>query len=493
MTQRSKISRTLMGTGLAAIMAASFAATASAPAAAQANETRPVDDVAISVGAGKLIRLPGNMTDLFVANPGIADVQVRSANQLYIFGKAAGSTTLYATNSAGRVVYSANVQVGTNLDSIDDMLRVAMPQAQIEVTPMNGFVLLTGTVADPADIEDASRLVEAFVGGGTQVMSRLKTATPMQVMLQVRIAEVNRTMLKNVGVNILTQDNTSGFNFGIGQGGGIDPETGAVTIGEIGTTLQARGNLFGLDIISALDLAETNGLSTTLAEPTLVALSGETASFLAGGEFPVPAAQGLSGTTIEFKPFGVSLAFTPTVLEGGRISMRVRPEVSEVSSANSVTLNGFEVPSLTTRRTETTVELGSGQSFVIGGLMSNTGNNSVDKAPFLGSLPIIGALFRSNNFRRNQTELVIVVTPYLVKPVDASRIALPTDGFRIAGDAQRLLLDQQDNSRSGERRPMPTMASPQAVAPGISVPPAAAVQPQPSPASQDAPKPGFGF
>lgn len=508
MTKRTKISRATLGTALAAVLAASFAASASAPAVAQASSSRPANDVALSVGTGQLVRLDGNMSDLFISNPAVADVQVRSANQLYIFGKAAGETTVYATNSAGRVVYSANVRVGNNIGAIDEMLQVAMPQAQIQVTPMNSFVLLTGTVADPADIEDASRLVEAFVGEGIQVMSRLKTATPMQVMLQVKIAEVSRSVAKDIGVNLLTRDTSGGFLFGVSRGRSvgtiedrlsetlIDPRTGnPAVIGTDytftnpvgGTTLNAAGRLLGLDILGALDLAENNGLVSTLAEPTLVALSGETASFLAGGEFPIPTAQGINGTSIIFKEYGVSLAFTPTVLEGGRVSMRVRPEVSELSSAGSIQLNGFEVPSLTTRRAETTVELGSGQSFMIGGLLSNSGNNSVEKAPFLGNIPILGALFRSNSFRRNETELVIVVTPYLVKPVHASQIALPTDGLRTANDAQRLLLGQMHDSRNETGRPMPTVAAP-AAAPGI-----AATAPVSTQTQEAVAKPGFGF
>jgi pilus assembly protein CpaC len=370
-------------------------------------------------------------------------------------------------------------------------------------------------VADPADVEDATRLVQGFVGEGTQVVTRLKTATPLQVMLQVKIAEVSRSVARDIGVNLATKDRSNdGFLFGIGRGNPgtiqdvvsdtiIDPATGnpAVVGTTFGfnnpagsTTLGAATNLLGMDILSTLNLAETNGLLTTLAEPNLVALSGETASFLAGGEFPIPTAQGINGTSVEFKEYGVSLAFTPTVLEGGRISMRVRPEVSEISALNAVRMNGFEVPSLTTRRAETTVELGSGQSFMIGGLLSNTGNNSIDKAPFLGDLPIIGALFRSNSFRRNQTELVIVVTPFLVRPVNASQIALPTDGFRTANDAQRLLLNKGHDSRSRETRPMPRMAPPASATPGISA--GGVVQaPQQRPAAPQASavKPGFGF
>jgi pilus assembly protein CpaC len=216
-------------------------------------------------------------------------------------------------------------------------------------------------------------------------------------------------------------------------------------------------------------LAENDGLVTTLAEPNLTAISGETASFLAGGEIPIPIAQGSSNTvSVEYKQYGVSLAFTPTVLADGRISMRVRPEVSQLTSAGSVTLNGFTIPALSTRRTETTVEMGSGQSFMISGLLQSSQNNTTDKAPFLGDLPILGALFKSNNFRRNETELMIIVTPYLVKPVSANQIALPTDGYRSPTDAQRLLLGQTFDGKSGEERAKPSMGDPVTVpAPSI--------------------------
>jgi pilus assembly protein CpaC len=468
------------------------------------------------------------MSDLFVANDAIADVQVRSADQIYIFGKSPGETTVYATNKAGRVLYSATVQVGTNIGSVDEMLRLAMPDAQIRATPMNGAILLTGTVAAPADIEEATRIIQSYVGEKTQVISRLKTATPLQVMLQVKIAEVSRSLTKDIGFNLLARESGgigSGIIFGVGRGspGTItDVPVGNLTNPVTGepitrttytfnqktgsTTLSAAGRLLGLDVLSALDLAQNDGRVTILAEPTLTALSGETASFLAGGEFPIPTASGINGTSVEFKEYGVSLAFTPTVLEGGRISMRVRPEVSELSTVGSIRISGFEIPALTTRRTETTVELGSGQSFMIGGLLRNSSSNSTEKAPWLGDLPILGALFRSNSFRRNETELVIVVTPYLVKPVSAGQIALPTDGFRTPNDAQRILLDQQHRSRSGEQRPGPVAAPPRTVAPGVGALGAAnqPVPTAPAPVRQAEPKairpqpsasaaPGFSF
>ena len=207
-------------------------------------------------------------------------------------------------------------------------------------------------------------------------------------------------------------------------------------------------------------------------------MSGETATFLAGGEIPIPISQGLGAVSVEYKQYGISLAFTPTVLADGRISLRVRPEVSELSSAGAVQLNGTTIPALTTRRVETSAELGSGQSMMIGGLMSNSHNNSITKTPGLGDVPVLGALFRSNGWQRNETELVIVITPYLVKPVNsASDIVLPTDGEKAPTDLQRVFLGELGTGNSGEKRPVPTMAPTLAPAPAIGA--TAPVQPAP--------------
>jgi pilus assembly protein CpaC len=410
-----------------------------APAYAQSS-TKAKEQVILSIGRGELISLPGKITDIFIADDSVADVQVKNSRQLYIFGKAGGETTIYASNASGQVVYSATIRVGSNIDSIDQMLTLAMPKAKISVATVNGLVLLTGTVAAPSDVAEAERLVQAFVGDDTQVISRLKTATPLQVNLQVRIAEVSRSLMKNIGANLQSADSTGGFQFGVTTGRGAASQFtpgGAVGVGVTagaegttvidaiggGTTLAGLGRLFGVDVASAFDLAETTGLVTTLSQPNLTALSGETAEFLAGGEFPIPIAQGLGQTTVEFRNFGVSLAYTPIVLDNGRISLRVRPEVSELSASGAVTLNGFTIPGLTIRRAETTVELGSGQSFMIAGLLSNNVQDTVNKAPGLGDVPILGNLFKSTSFQRGETELVIIVTPYLVKPVNANDIA----------------------------------------------------------------------
>ena len=467
MTSFSIRRRAHLGTALAALALGLGSVAVASPAVAQSRAARPSETLTLSQNTGTLVRLSSPMSDVFVANEQIADVQVRSSTQLYIFGKTSGETTVYATGSNGRVVYAANVRVGTNAGSVGEMLRLAMPEASIQATPMNNLVLLTGTVASPTDVEEAQRLVQAYVGEGTQVVSRLRSATPLQVTLKVKIAEVSRSLVKQIGVNLLTRDGTGGFQFGVGQGNAGTFGTPAAgdapavprgfNLGNTGTTLGFAGKLLGLDILSTLNLSEADGLVTTLAEPNLTALSGETASFLAGGEFPIPVSQSLGSVTIEYKQYGVGLAFTPIVLADGRISMRVRPEVSELSNEGSITLNGFEVPALTTRRAETTVELGSGQSFMIAGLLRNANANNVEKAPFLGDLPILGALFRSTKYRRAETELVIVVTPYLVRPV-SNQLALPTDGYRAPASGDMVLEGQTYRGVSGPRPSAPAPA-----------------------------------
>jgi pilus assembly protein CpaC len=458
-----------------ALLAACATAIVSAPAGAQ-SVIAPAQDMTLSIGNGQLVNVPGAMADVFVANDAVADVQVKTARQLYVFGKAGGTTTVYASNAAGAVIWSATVRVGSNLDSVDAMLRLAMPEARIGVSTMGSSTfLLTGTVKTPDDAAEAERLVQAYAGKEANVISRLRMATPLQVNLQVRIAEVSRSLVKSLAVNMSTIDATGGFKFGIGQGAisrhvpglplgvGGDVEVtlpdgtkvpgSSVATNSTGSTLAAAGKLLGVNILGSLDAGETVGLVTTLAQPNLTALSGETAEFLAGGEYPIPISQALGTTSIEYKKYGVSLSYSPTVLANGRISMRVRPEVSELSSQGAVNFNGYEVPALTVRRTETTVELGSGQSFMIAGLLSNNSTNTIQKLPGAGDLPILGSLFRSTSYGRGETELVIVVTPYLVNPVDASQIALPTDGFNAPNDLQRLLGNMESDGTSGGKRP----------------------------------------
>jgi pilus assembly protein CpaC len=492
-TMNRRLTATLLSAACAVLPLATLPA---APANAQ-TVMRPAQDIVLSVGRGQLITVPGSMSDIFVANDSVADVQVKSARQLYVFGKSGGETTLYASNAAGDIVWSANVRVGSNIDSVDQMLALAMPEARISVATMGtNTVLLTGTVAAPEDAAEAERLVTAFVGEATNVVSRLKMATPLQVNLKVRFAEVSRSLTRTLGTNLTSADGTSGIQFGLGQGRNFFNSFRPNTITGVGnqpqiyipdvnnpgkfvlvpgtsvnpisggSTLALAGKFLGLDLLGALDLAETDGLVTTLAQPNLTALSGETAEFLAGGEFPVPSSQGLGTTSVEYKKYGISLAYTPTVLANGRISIRVRPEVSELSAQGAVVLDNFTIPALTVRRAETTIELGSGQSFMIAGLLSNNAQNIINKTPGAGDLPILGNLFKSTNFQKGQTELVIVVTPYLVNPVDDKDIVLPTDGYQSPDVFQQLLGMDQDGTSGGDR-PKPTAAGQAAPAPKV--------------------------
>ncbi|RNJ62646.1 MAG: type II and III secretion system protein family protein [Porphyrobacter sp. IPPAS B-1204] len=492
MNRNSKIKLLAAAMAILPVAAAMPAATATAQQVA-----RPSQEIVLSIGKGELVTVPGTMADVFVANDTVADVQVKSQRQLYVFGKAGGETTIYASNEAGDVVFSANIRVGSNIGSVDQMLAMAMPDAKVSISTMGtNTVLLTGTVAAPEDAAEAERLVTAFLGEESNVISRLKTATPLQVNLHVKFAEVSRSLVREIGGNLTTIDGTGGFRFGVGSGrplGGPNvwspqgPLAAGNTVAQSsfvlpdgtripgpavdsggGTSLSGLGRLFGINMLGALDLSERLGLVTTITEPNLTALSGETATFLAGGEFPIPIAQGLGQVAIQFRQFGVSLAYTPTVLSNGRISMRVRPEVSELSTQGAITLNGFQVPAITTRRTETTVELGSGQSFMIAGLMSANSQNSLEKAPGVGDIPILGNLFRSREFRKGETELVIIVTPYLVQPVDAKDIVLPTDGYQSANEFEQLLGYQNHAGVSGAQRPGPIAADQDAPPPKVS-------------------------
>lgn len=439
------------------------------------NAAAPAQDgniILMSVGASRVINLPSHMTDVVIANPNVADVYVRSQNQLYILAKAPGETAVTVTSAGGKALYTATVRVGNNLTSVDQMLKLAMPEADISVSTMNGLYLLTGTVSSPEDAAEAERLVKAFATGPGQdvtVVSRLRTATPLQVNLQVKFAEVSRNLIHQIGMNVTGLGTGSGsFSGYIGRATrGAITDNGAVAgaAGNItrsftftqptdsSTTLGFVAKMFGMDVAGALDLAETSGLASTLAQPNLTSLSGETASFLAGGEYPYTVSNGTQGNSIQFKQYGVQLAFTPIVLADGRISLRVRPTVSSLDfSINS------DVPALKSRSAETTVELGSGQAFMIAGLLNNGTSNVIDKVPGFGDIPILGSLFKSRKYQRDETELVIVVTPYLVKPMNANEVHLPTDGYRNATPLQGLLLQQGANGVSGQKGYMPSVA-----------------------------------
>jgi len=393
----------------------------------------------IELNKGQLVRLGASATSVFIADPTIADVQVKSPTLVYVFGKKAGETTMFAVDSKDRLLANLRVNVSHNLSHLKTAMGTLFPGNFIEVSSVGDAVMLSGMVRSGQMSEDARALAARFSGGDKNIINRLSVRGPNQVNLRVRIAEVNRSVIKRIGVNREALMSVGSFAFGLATNNPVLNELGQFIVNNESTDSLVGGmNTGRLSINGVIDALENEGLVTVLAEPNLTAISGETASFLAGGEFPMLVPQNANQVTIEFKKFGVALAFTPTLLEGGRISLKVRPEVSQISSTGEVRLNNVAVPSLATRRAETTVELGSGQSFAIAGLIQNNMTHDLRKFPGLGDVPVLGALFRSDRFQRDETELVIIVTPYVVRPVSAGRMHAPTDGLVMPSDNSRL-------------------------------------------------------
>ncbi|NVJ97059.1 MAG: type II and III secretion system protein family protein [Alphaproteobacteria bacterium] len=409
-----------------------------------AGETR----LSIEVNKGTLVRLDRPAEEIFIANPAIADVQVKSARVVYIFGKAQGETSFYALDKNDETIYSANIGVTRNLGALRGALDRMLPGAVVSANTLGQLVVLEGNVGGPDEAALAERLARSILNTD-QVMNNINVMQPTQVNLRVRIAEVSRSLLKQLGFN--WEGGFFGSNFGLGMITGRDvaniipdPVIDGAALKVFEFPEQGTKALFGdiisnnLDLNWAIDALDQEGFLTVLAEPNLTALTGQTANFLAGGEFPIPVPS-RDGIGIEYREFGVKLDFTPTVMNTGRISMHVRPEVSDLSSAGAIRVEGISIPSISTRRAETTVELGSGQSFAIAGLLQNNVVQDASKFPGLGDIPILGALFRSESFRREETELLIVVTPYVVRPVSDRQLVLPTDGYVTPDDMDRFL------------------------------------------------------
>ena len=425
----------VLGLGLTAGMA-----TPLGPAGAVEFVTTSGAALQLEVNKGRLVRLDRPAGTVFIADPEIADIQVKSPSLVYLLGKKAGETTLYAVDEGENVLASVAIRVNHNLSRLRDAIRALDPRSDVDITSIDDTLVLEGVVRSASIAEDVRRLAVRIAGDEEAVINRLGVDAPNQVNLRVRIAEVTRGVDKQLGFNWQILGTLGGLSLGLAT---TNPFAGAVgivnSLGSLTQGVSAVFNAEGWDFNAVIDALEEEGLVTILAEPNLTALTGETASFLAGGEFPILVPDSNGRVTIEFKKFGVSLAFTPTVIGENRINLHVRPEVSQLSNVSAVTLNDFDVPSLTTRRAETTVELGSGQSFAIAGLLQNNVTHDIRKFPALGDIPVLGALFRSDRFQRDESELVIIVTPYIVRPASRMRLAAPTDGFVPPHDVERLI------------------------------------------------------
>jgi pilus assembly protein CpaC len=424
----------------------------------------------VEVGKGQLVHLDSAVNTVFVANPDIADVQVKSPTLIYLFGKAGGETTLFAVGDDDRVVLNMDVRVRYNVARFQDAIHKAAPRAAVSVNSLDDAVVLEGTVYSAAEGDDIRRVAERLLPNANQLVNKMKIDAPNQIQLRVRVAEISRTVVKELGINWESMFGAGNMVFGLATGTGVLTGAGGAFSAAEGAAGKFFGtnsfatrapvpggssgdiaNSFGLgfnagrtNLDAIIDALDKTGLATLLAQPNLSAISGEQASFLAGGEFPVPipsaSANGIQQIAIEWKKFGVSLNFVATISANNRINIHVMPEVSQLSNLGAIAINGISVPSLTVRRAETTIDVASGQSFAIAGLLQNNVNQTISKFPWLGDVPILGTLFRSDTFQRNESELVIIVTPYIVRPVaTANALQLPTDGYTSSTDKDLLV------------------------------------------------------
>lgn len=384
--------------------------------------------------------------ELSIANPGIADISTLSDRTIYVLGKAPGRTTLTLLGPDGRLITNVEVQVTPDVAEFKERLRQILPGEGVEVRTANDGIVLSGVISSIEKLDRALSLANRYAPD--RVSNLMVVGGTQQVMLKVRFAEVQRSVLKSLSSGLSIVD--AGSDVAISAAGGSGSLVPGSTIGGAGSTiLNLNGAVagqaaLGFDIGSVafgvlLQALEEKDLVRTLAEPNLVALSGQEASFLAGGEYPIPVVDEDGGITIEYKPFGVQLTFIPRVIDGGRINLELNAAVSAIDGQTIVSNGGFAINGFSRRETETTVEMMDGQSFAISGLLQDDFNDSVNQVPWLGDVPILGALFRSSNYERQQSELVVIITPHLVTPTRGEALALPTDRVRPPTESELFL------------------------------------------------------
>lgn len=417
----------------------------------------------LEAGSGRVVSLAAPAASVFAADPKVVEVRPASPTSLFLFGVGQGRTTVAALSAGGRAIAQFEVTVGPSgyaAAAANAHLERTLPGEEARAAPEGSGLALDGTVGTPRAAEQAASEARAGMPADAKLDNRLGVTGAVQVNLRVRVVEMDRNLTRELGVNWQALA-TLGGRYGT-LGFSSIPALVTAANSAVGYRYHFPGSSGATDVDGVIDALAQDQLVRVLAEPNLTAMSGETASFLVGGEFPIPVAVFDNTITVEFKQYGVSLAFVPTVLEGGRISLHVRPEVSELSDQGAVTLQAgnstIQIPALRVRRADTTVELGSGQSFAIAGLLQDTTHLTANGVPGLGDIPVLGALFRSDNFQRNQTELVILVTPYLVQPATTPEaLASPDDGWAPPGDLDRILLLRQKarGVASASRAPIP--------------------------------------
>ena len=425
----------------------------SAPEAWAAKKVSAPADFYVPINRSELLTTSADISEVIVADPDIANVVVHGKRKVSVLGVGIGETSLRLLDANHKVIRSTNVFITYDLPALRRSLKEYLPNEKISVSMMNTRIALVGDVSSASAASSAVQIASEYVRGklsqqealtrtadDSAILNLMKITSGQQVLLRIKVGEVQRSAVRNLGVSLQAFE-TGSPNLLIGTGmGRLAPGSGstaAFAFKQLSTPSDgfftgAIGSKGSTGVNAAIDALERDGLMKVLAEPSLTAISGEQAEFLAGGEFPIPVPQQQGQVTIQYKPFGVALKFIPYVLSKNRIRIQVAPEVSEVSRENQATINGFIAPSIITRRASTTVELAPGEAFMIAGLLTDNVSTTIDQLPGAGEIPVLGALFRSTAYQRKETELVIAVTPYIVDPVKDSDIKMPTDDFRPA-------------------------------------------------------------
>lgn len=463
------IRRTIALTVLLAVVTVSFSAAA----------TYPPETISLPVGQSVVMDTPAAVTRVSVASPDIAEVMVLSPRQIYLTGKSTGATTLTLWSGGDAVLKVFTLSVSPDLSRLKEMLHRVLPgESNIRVMAAGDSIALSGTVSSTSNLTTALDLARVFATGPDKVTNLLQVGGVHQVMLEVKVAEMSKTVMEQLGIDLSYYMNGDFFYTMLNDLWALDNRNGPLPLvspgaaqnGAIGSGQMrvnpSRNGLFRFHSGQAtmtgfLQALKRNGLVKILAEPTLICLSGKKASFLAGGEIPVPVPQALGSVAIEYKPYGVGLEFTPTVLSDGKISLNVKPEVSELDYQNALQLQGFTIPAITSRRAATVIELGDGQSFAIAGLLQNNVREDVNKYPGLGEIPVLGMLFSSQQYQKSESELVIIVTPHLAKPTDMARQTLPTDHFNEPDEFEFFVLGKmQGAAENAATQPAPLSIRP---------------------------------
>jgi pilus assembly protein CpaC len=517
MTRPSPAARALAAalaftTGAAPISAA---AQTPAPRIDQGGRSATSRTIVLGLGKAAVIDLPADARDVLLSDPETADAIVRTARRAYLIGRKIGQTNVFFFDAAGRQIGNFEVRVEPDIRGLLDLIRSVAPSARVKAEAVKGSIVLTGTVKSASESDRISQIATRFVAAepgqskapataDSPIVNMLTIESEEQVLVKVRVVEMSRTLVKQLGVNLNAEDmlnqllpedtfvkvaSQNGFSIagaalgGLGVSGGsaksvllpegvsfpgpdayTAPTTSAGVAGyKVEPILNAQGNIIAYNVTdgpavlqtkskvdASIDAFERVGLLRVLAEPNLTAVSGESAKFLAGGEFPIPVAAENDRITVEFKPFGVGLAFTPVVLPPGRISLKLATEVSEITQEGSIQTNGISVPALQVRRAETTVEMPSGSALVMAGLIQERTRQVLEGTPGAKDLPVFGTLFRSRDFINNETELVIIVTPYLVRPTNPDKIRTPADGYASADDASAMFRGRLNQVYKGQ-------------------------------------------